>query len=163
MTPRPSAPRPHHFWHSVTTSASPDDIWNVWTNVSEWHLWDKGLQSASLEGSFKLGAVGKLVSLNGTTSRFTITEFNDRRSYTFSTALPFARLNVQRFFESSSKKSSPETRFTHEVWFDGLLGGVFAILLGKNFMRLLPSVMEEVKRLAETRTNVQNAPIDQTL
>lgn len=159
MTPRPSAPSPRHFWHSTTTNASPDDVWSVWTNVSEWHLWDKGLQSASLEGTFKLGAVGKLVSLNGTTSRFTITEFSDQHSYTFSTALPLARLNVKRFFESFGT----ETRFTHEVWFDGVLGGIFAMLLGKNFMRLLPSVMEEVKRLAEARANVQTAPLHQTL
>ncbi len=157
MTPRPSAPKPRHFWHSTTTGANSDDIWNIWTDVSEWHLWDKGLQSASLEGAFKLGAAGKLVSLNGTTSRFTITEFSDQHSYTFSTALPLARLNVKRFFESNST----ETRFTHEVWIDGVLGGVFAILLGKNFMRLLPSVMEEVKRLAETRAKGQNAPIHQ--
>ena len=161
MTPRPSVPSQRHFWHSTTTSASPEDIWNVWTNVSEWHLWDKGLQSASLEGAFKLGAPGNLVSLNSTMSHFTITEFSDQHSYTFSTALPLARLNVKRFFESASEGSGTKTRFTHEVWFGGLLGGVFAMLLGKNFMRLLPSVMEEVKRLAEARTNVQNAPVHQ--
>ncbi len=151
MTHRPASPTSRHFWHTATTTAHPDDIWSVWTDVANWHTWDKGLKSATLQGTFRKGALGSLVSLNGQTSRFTITEFHDRKSYTFTTALPLARLNVKRSWTSDGAR----THFTHEVWFDGLLGGVFAMLLGKNFWAILPSVMEEVAKNAEAKSNVR--------
>jgi hypothetical protein len=148
MTPPSKSPTPRHFWHTIETSLSPSALWGIWTNVSEWHLWDKGLKSASLEGSFRKGATGSLVSLNGAVSRFTITEMSEGNSYTFATDLPLAKLHVKRYFQ----QNGGTLRFTHEVWFDGLLGRVFAMLLGKNFMKILPLVMEEVRKKAEQDT-----------
>jgi Polyketide cyclase / dehydrase and lipid transport len=147
---RTSAPTPCHFWHTLETTASPKSIWHVWTTVSDWHIWDNGLRSAKLDGTsaFRLGTTGTLVSLNGTKSAFSVTAFEGGTSYTFTTALPLAALHVRRTLEQTQNT----TRFTHEVWFDGLFGGIFAALLGKNFMHLLPSVMDNVRSLAEEKT-----------
>lgn len=136
---------PRHFRHTLETFASPEDIWRVWTDVERWHEWDKGLKAASLQGVFKHNAKGSLVSLNGTTSHFIITVYQSGETYTFKTILPLASLNVKRYLSQKDGVTS----FTHEVWFDGLLGRVFALLLGKNFMNILPSVMENVRSIAE--------------
>ena len=141
-----TTPTPRHFWHTLTTTAHTHDIWKIWTDVSRWHHWDKGLQSSSLHGLFQKGTKGSLISLNGTVSQFMITEYQEGISYTFATKLPLAQLHVKRtVFEQNNTVT-----FTHEVWFDGLLGWFFALLLGKNFMKMLPSVMEEVREIAET-------------
>jgi hypothetical protein len=138
-------PTPRHFWHTLETTASAEEIWRAWTDVEHWHEWDKGLKAASLQGAFQPGAKGTLVSLNGTTSQFVISDHQEGKSYTFKTSLPLASLSVKRFLHEKGGVTS----FTHEVWFDGLLGRVFALLLGKNFMSILPSVMGNVRRIAE--------------
>jgi Polyketide cyclase / dehydrase and lipid transport len=151
-----STPTPRHFWHTLSTNASSEAVWRVWTTVSEWHTWDKGLKSAALQGAFVLNAEGSIVSQNGSTSRFRITTFEDGISYTFSTALPLATLHVKRTLSQRNQRQE----FTHEVWFDGLLGGIFAQMLGKNFMAILPNVMQEVKVLAEA--DIHSRQIHQT-
>jgi hypothetical protein len=147
---RASAPTPRHFWHTLETTASPESVWHLWTTVAGWHIWDKGLRSAELDdtSAFCFGTTGTLISLNGTKSAFSVTAFEGGTSYTFTTALPLAALHVRRTLD----QTQTGIRFTHEVWFDGLFGGIFAALLGKNFMHLLPSVMDNVRSLAEEKT-----------
>ena len=46
---------------SIATSASPKNIWNLWSNVSSWSIWDSdGLEWVKLEGDFAVGTKGTL-------------------------------------------------------------------------------------------------------
>ena len=134
-----------HFWNTVKTSAEPEKIWDIWTDVANWKKWDSGLKDASLNGPFQLKAKGKIISLEGRTSRFKVTEFNPGISYTFKTNLPLGALHVKRYLQVKQGV----TFFTHEVWFTGLTGGLFAKQFGPEFRSLLPEVMEKIKKLAE--------------
>ena len=122
------------FNHTLKTSASPAQIWAIWTDVEHWSRWDTELKDSQLEGTFGLNAVGKLTPKTG-------------ESYTFTVQLPLCKLNVYRYLRSQSDG----TYFTHEVSFQGLLAVVFGSLLGRQFQTVLPSVMENIKRIAETK------------
>jgi hypothetical protein len=63
-------------------------------------------------------------------------------------ALPLCKLNVYRYLNSQPDG----TYFTHEVSFDGVLAFGFGLLLGRQFRLVLPSVMENIKRIAEAKT-----------
>lgn len=140
-------PSDKHFWHQLETSASPEIIWSIWTNVENWHEWDKGLQKAVLESDqFSLNAKGVITSLENRKSKFKVVEFEEGRSYTFKTKLPLASLYVKRYLEQKNGK----TYFTHEVWFKGLLAGVFAKNFGPEFRAMLPGVMENIKIIVES-------------
>ena len=134
-----------HFWHSSTTDASPDKIWAVWTDVEQWHTWDKGLQSAEMSGPFAFKAKGTITSLEGRKSKFKVVEYEEGKSYTFKTALPLGGLYVKRYLEVKDG----QTHFTHEVWFKGLTAGIFAKNFGPQFREVLPEVLELVKAKAE--------------
>ena len=134
-----------HFWLTMETEASEEAIWNLWTNVDDWHLWDIGLKKAEMRDSFKLSSIGIITSLEGRRSKFKVVEYVEGESYTFKTKLPLGSLFVKRFLN----KEDGKTFFTHEVWFSGLTGGVFARQFGSDFMNMLPEVMENVKVLAE--------------
>ncbi|MEM1320100.1 MAG: SRPBCC family protein [Bacteroidota bacterium] len=134
-----------HFWHTVETSASPATIWSIWTDVPNWQQWDSGLKAASLEGDFKLKARGTIVSLEGRKTKFKVVAFEPGRSYTFKTNLPLGGLYVKRSLEEKDGK----TMFTHEVWFKGLTGGLFAKRFGPKFRELLPEAMAQIKSIAE--------------
>lgn len=75
------------FNHTVATTATPDQIWQVWTCVNEWASWDTEIEWASLEDDFILNAQGKVKPKSGPVCPFTITEFFPGQSYTFSTRL----------------------------------------------------------------------------
>ncbi len=133
------------FSHTIKTSASPEKIWSIWTNVENWSRWDTELLDSCLEDPFELGAVGQLTPKSGRVSTFRISQFNLGKSYTFTIRLPLCSLNVHRYLSSQSDG----TCFTHEVSFQGFLAFVFGLLFGRRFQAALPHVMENVKKIAE--------------
>jgi hypothetical protein len=110
-----------------------------------WSSWDTELKDACLKVPFSLGAVGELTPKRGRVSAFKISQFKAGESYTFTLKLPFCRLNVYRYLTSHSDG----LYFTHEVSFQGLLAFVFGVLLGRRFKVVLPSIMENIKQIAE--------------
>lgn len=139
-------PTNKHFWCVKQTNASPESIWKVWTDVENWKDWDTGLKNAHLESdSFQLGAKGKIISLEGRTSKFKIVEYHEGHSYTLKTKLPLGSLYVKRYLSEDGDKQL----FTHEVWFKGLTAGIFSKAFGKKFRAMLPDVMDNINEIAE--------------
>ncbi len=134
-----------HFQHAQTTTASRETIWAIWMDVANWHKWDTELESAQSDSDLILGAQGTLKSKGSPKSRFTITEFTDGESFTFTVSMPLAKLHVAHYFEAGDN-----TTFVHEVWFDGLLSGVFARLLGNTYAQALPNVLKLIQEIAES-------------
>ncbi len=50
----------YSFDNSTKTTASPAEIWEVWSDVNRWHEWDPHTVSAKLDQPFQDGAVGHL-------------------------------------------------------------------------------------------------------
>lgn len=134
-----------HFSHSTTTKAVPESIWGIWIDVENWKAWDSGLKDASMEETFRLNAKGTIISLEGRKSAFKIVEFQEGNSYTLKTKLPLGSLYVKRYLTHTAEG----TIFTHEVWFKGVTGGLFAKAFGPKFREMLPSVLENIKKIAE--------------
>ncbi|KOY84486.1 polyketide cyclase [bacterium 336/3] len=137
----------YHFSHTDSTNATSDKIWAVWTDVPNWKQWDKGLKEATLQGEFTVGTKGKLIPDKGPKSKFVISEIESNKSYTFKTKIPFGWLIIKRTLEVKDGK----TFFTHEVEFTGLLKKVLGKKLGKNYRAILPNVMAEIKKIAESK------------
>lgn len=133
------------FQFTIATTATPEKIWQIWTDVPNWKVWDTGLQSAELKGDFKVGTKGVLIPDKGPKAKFKITEFKEGKSYAFRTGLPFGSLVIERVLEEKEGK----TLFTHKVSFKGLGGSLFAGSLGKRYRKMLPEVMERIKQLVE--------------
>ena len=134
-----------HFSHTASTTAAPEKIWRVWTDVPNWKQWDKGLKEAILNGEFKKGTKGKLVPDKGPRSTFIISELDPGVSYTFKTRIPFGWLIVQRTLEVKDGI----THFTHDVEFTGPFKKLLGKKLGKNYRAMLPEVMQTIQQLAE--------------
>ena len=138
-------PSNKHFWNTVETTASPEQIWNIWIDVARWKNWDTGLKDAEMEGAFGLNEKGRIISLENRKSKFKVTEYTEGQSYTFKTNLPLGALYVRRYL----RVEKGTTFFTHEVWFKGISAGIFAKQFGPKFRALLPEVMENIKNFAE--------------
>jgi len=136
-----------HFWHTLETTASPQSIWNLWTDVPNWKDWDTELKDSEIDGQFAEGTKGKFIPKKGAKAKFKIVAFESGKSYTFKTKLPLGSLFVKRTLEQKNER----TFFTHEVWFKGLTKGIFSKILGGDFRKVLPSVMEKIKKIAEEK------------
>ncbi len=133
--------------HTVKTSASPQRIWEIWTDVRNWSDWDTELTDSYLESPFMLEANGKLTPKKGGVTKFRISQLVPGKSYTFQCQLPLCSLNVSRTLDTQSDG----TYFTHKVWFEGISAFIFSRILGKQFQAVLPNVMENIKRIAEAK------------
>lgn len=49
------------FERTVRTTASPADVWALWSDPGSWSAWDPAVQSVALEGHFAEGAAGTMV------------------------------------------------------------------------------------------------------
>lgn len=130
------------FSFTVSTNA-PDAVWWLWTTPSRWGSWDRGLQSASMEGEMGLGSTGQIQPLSGPASGFEVVSFDPQNSYAFVTKLPMAELKVERSFNGD------RTAFTHHVTFSGPTAFVFARMFGPGFRQALPPTMRQLNTLAE--------------
>lgn len=137
----------YHFSHTDSSTATSDKIWAVWTDIPNWQQWDKGLKAALLEGEFVVGTKGKLIPDKGPKSKFLISEVVPNQSYTFKTKIPFGWLIIKRSLEIKEGK----TLFTHDVEFTGFLRKFLGKRLGENYKKMLPDVMAEIKKIAETK------------
>ncbi len=138
-------PSNKHFWNTVKTTASPEQIWSIWIDVANWKSWDTGLKDAEIEGAFEPKAKGHIISLENRKSKFKVVAYTEGQSYTFKTNLPLGALYVRRYLTVEDDT----TIFTHEVWFKGITAGLFAKQFGPKFRALLPEVMENIKSIAE--------------
>jgi Polyketide cyclase / dehydrase and lipid transport len=134
------------FSHTLKTAATPGRIWEIWTDVKNWAQWDTELITADLDGAFVLGAIGRLKPKTGGVTKFEISQFNPGNSYTFAIGLPLCSLQVHRYLSDRVDG----TYFTHEVSFQGWLGWLFGLLLGRKFRSVLPSVMANLERIANS-------------
>ena len=141
-----SNPTDKHFWYSLETSATPEQIWAIWIDVQHWKDWDTGLKDAEMNGPFQLGQTGIITSLEGRKSKFKVVEYSQGLSYTYKTRLPLGSLYVKRYLSSQEG----QMMFTHEVWFKGLTKGIFAKAFGGKFRQMLPKVLENIKQIAES-------------
>lgn len=53
------------YERTVTTTASPADVWSLWSDVGSWHAWDPAVQEVAFEGHFAEGAGGMMVLTGG--------------------------------------------------------------------------------------------------
>src|SRR3954454_22483949 len=69
------------YHRSVTTTATPSDVWALWSDIGSWHCWDPAVQQVCLEGHFAEGAAGTMVLTDGVEAPFTLDIVEPRRRY----------------------------------------------------------------------------------
>ena len=60
--------------HSIETSASPEAIWRLWSDVPGWPEWNADLAEAELDGEFGEGSTIRMTSKDGDVVELRIAE-----------------------------------------------------------------------------------------
>jgi hypothetical protein len=131
--------------YSILTTASPEKVWSLSTDVKNWKQWNPSLEGAEINGNFDALAEGVMVEKQGQRRMFRVQSCKPLFCYTLQTAFPFARLYSRRMIGYHNRK----TIFTTEIWMEGPLSAFWWKLVGKQYLTTLPANMERFRKLAE--------------
>jgi Polyketide cyclase / dehydrase and lipid transport len=135
----------HHFSYTIAINNTVDKVWQTLIDVQLWPKWDTELIEATLEGDFALNAKGSITPKKGPKLKFYISEIIPNKSYTFNTKMPVGELVIKRTLTVENEV----VHFTDDIAFTGFLKYVFGFMLGGQFRKVLPEVMENFKKLVE--------------
>lgn len=127
---------------TIFTKATPQAIWKIWADVSQWPKWDAEVEWASLDGEFRENQTGKLKPRGGPEARFKITDCIPDQKFSDISFLPLARL----VFDHWVKPAEGGNLVTHKITIEGPLSFLFYLLLAK---KLKNGLDESLPRLVE--------------
>ena len=130
---------------SIEISSTPQHIFSIYKNVSNWYVWDKEIKESSLKGPFIKGSFGSLTPSKGPKSKIKLSEVEEDKSFTVESKLPFCVMH----FEHHLISKGDTVLVTHKVRFKGLLSFVFRNIIGKQIKNGFPITLKGLKSLAE--------------
>jgi Polyketide cyclase / dehydrase and lipid transport len=134
------------FESIITINASAAKVFAIYADVANWPQWDTDAKSASIQGAFVSGAVGRVVPHGGPASTITFQEVRPNQGFTVTCKLP---LCVMRFDYKLLADNEHTTTATHTVQFEGLLAPLFGRLIGSGMKKSLPKTMQQLKTIAQ--------------
>ena len=136
----------YSFSHSEIAISNKSKLWQIYTDVKNWKSWDIELEWSSLDVDFLENATGYLKSKGSPKIKFTLKNVINHSRFDIICPIPFGQLVIEHYIEDISEN---QIKFTHFVYFTGVLASVFDFLLGKKFRRSLPIVMKNLKTSVE--------------
>jgi hypothetical protein len=134
------------FEHTIMTKAKAETIWSLYSDISTWTAWDKGIASASLDGPFVQGTRGLLQPLGQEPLVFELTEVNPLHGFSDITDIPNA--GIQIHFTHLLKESEGETQVTHRVRIKGTNAAQLGPKFGAHMVEGIPATLEGLITLA---------------
>ena len=129
--------------HSIETNEiTKEQIWKLFTDVNNWHTWDKGVAFAQLEGKFEKGNYFTFQPVGGPKLTIKIVEATENRSYTDLTNFPLAKMYGAHTIEETPNG----LKLTTTMKVTGLLGFVWRKLVAQKIVNDLPEdMLQQIK------------------
>jgi len=132
--------------HTVETTATPAQIWQVWQDVENWKTWDHDLESSGLDGPFQAGSSGYLKFKSGDPLLKTLlTQVEPLKIFVQEAKLPLAKVVMTHVISQVACK----TQVTIQIEICGPLAFFFFLLLGGSIKKKIPIEVEEMLKKAK--------------
>ena len=129
--------------HTITSTATPEQVWPLYADVRRWLEWDSGLEAVTLDGPFAVGSTGTLQVEGQPPLSWTLTDVEENALFTDVTEIPgVATLTFVHRIDARPEGSA----ITHEV----LIEGPAAAQLGPMVTSDTPDAMAALARIAES-------------
>lgn len=130
---------------SRKTTATKEEIWKLWADVSNWNVWDKQVETSELFGQFQKGTNGVLKPAGGPKTKFEMTECTNLKSFTDRSFLPLCKMD----FIHTMTETQNGLEITHKVIMTGFFTFIFSRVIGSKIIVGLPIAVEKLIELAE--------------
>lgn len=132
---------------SLETSAPPDRVWQVWSDVNRWPDWNPDMKASHIDGPLKLGATGNIDTRSGGKHDVVVTHFEQGRSFELeSTALPGTKMGIRATISPSGSGS----RITQGFEPRGLLAPIVGPMMGGAILKTFNAVLGGLKQKVES-------------
>lgn len=130
---------------SCKTTATKEQIWKLWTDVTNWNVWDAEVETSELFGQFQTGTKGILKPTGGPKTKFVKTECTKFKSFTDRSFLPLCKMD----FIHTMRETKEGLEITHKVVMTGFMTFLFSKVIGSKIKVGLPIAVEKLISLAE--------------
>jgi hypothetical protein len=132
---------------SVETSASPDKVWRVWSDMSTWGEWNPNVSTMDWQGGFVSGTKGVMNTRAGQHHQMELVDVQQGRSFALLTAVvPGTRFR----FNCRIDPAGAKTKVSQTVEVHGPLGPVLGGMLGPQVSKEFGVLLSNLSRKAES-------------
>ena len=120
-----------------TKEATKEQLWKLFADVNNWHIWDEGIESAKMEGKFEKGNHFLLKPKNGPKVKIELSETIENKKFVDFTKFPLAKMYGEHTFEETPNG----LRITTTMRVEGLLAFLWIKLVAQDIVNSLPTEM----------------------
>ena len=132
---------------SVDSSAPPEKVWRIWSDMSTWGEWNPNVATMDWEGGFASGTTGVMNTRAGQHHRMQLVDVQPGRSFALITSVvPGTKFRFNCRIEPSGAK----TKISQTVEVAGPLGPVVGGVLGPQVSRDFGTLLGNLARKAES-------------
>ena len=132
---------------SVETSASPDKVWRIWSDMSTWGEWNPNVSTMDWSGGFVSGSTGVMNTKAGQHHRMELVDVQAGRGFALVTSVvPGTRFR----FNCRIEQAGATTRVSQTVEVGGPLGPVMGGILGPQVSKQFGTLLNNLARKAES-------------
>jgi hypothetical protein len=130
---------------TLTTAAPAARVWDIWSQPETWHEWNPDVVSASLDGPFKVGTTGTLVTKQAR-HKICFTAIDPQRSFTLE-AKPMPGMVLR--FTCQIAPLPNGSRIGQSVEVAGPLSALFGRPMAKQIAASFEPILAALKNKAE--------------
>ena len=132
---------------SVETTASPEQVWKVWSDMSTWGEWNPNVSTMEWQGPFQSGTSGIMNTKAGQHHKMTLADVQPGRFFALETVVvPLTRF---RFNCRVEPGAAGKTKISQTVEVKGPIGPVVQGMMGPQVSKEFPTLLANLARKAE--------------
>jgi len=129
--------------HSITTKeATKEQMWKLFTDINNWHVWNNEIEFAKLDGKFEAGNHYIIQPKNGRIVKVELLEVVDNKHCLELGAFPLAKM----YYDHILEETSSGLKITSTITMKGLLSFLWIQLVVRKIAATMPAhVHEQIK------------------
>src|ERR1700730_8312375 len=132
---------------SVESTASPERVWKIWSDMSTWGDWNPNESATEWTGGFLPGSQGIMNTKAGQHHKMTLADVQPGRFFALETVVvPLTRF---RFNCRDEPGAEGKTKISQTVELKGPIGPVVQGMMGPQVSKEFPTLLANLARKAE--------------
>ncbi len=144
------------YSHSVEADVSKRAVWKLYSDVSSWPSWDKGIEQISLDSEFMEGMGGMIKSEGQNELPYRLTEVSAESAFSDEMEIPGAGVTI-RFEHTIEDLGHGRIKITHHVVIFGPNADSLGPQIGPGITSSIPETMESLVKLAQQNQSAHNS------
>lgn len=132
-------------YSTISKEVTKEQMWKLFSDVNNWHTWDKGIGYAKLNGEFMEGNFFELKPKDGPKVKVTLLKTIKNKMFLDVTNFPLAKMYDEHIFE----ETPDGLKITNTISVKGLLSFLWVKIVAQNIVNSLPKDIENQIKFAK--------------